>query len=146
MGHGLIEQMHSAGQRDLIAMDIREIDPALKAHAREMLVGDVCDWSFLEGLLARYDIEEIYHLAALLCTRGEAYPEKAHEVNVTGTLNLLRLAAEQSSTSGRASKFIFPSSIAVYGLPDLPTKIAAGAVREDQWCLPITMYGCNNLY
>ena len=43
----------------------------------------------LERLLAAYEITEIYHLAALLSTRGEFTPEAAHDVNVTGTLNLL---------------------------------------------------------
>src|SRR5690606_37468623 len=42
--------------------------------------------------------------------------------------------------------FVFPSSIAVYGIPDLETKRAAGRVREDDWLQPTTMYGCNKLY
>jgi nucleoside-diphosphate-sugar epimerase len=43
-------------------------------------------------------------------------------------------------------RFIFPSSIAVYGLPSLDEKHAVGRVREEQWNVPITMYGCNKLY
>jgi nucleoside-diphosphate-sugar epimerase len=43
-------------------------------------------------------------------------------------------------------KFIFPSSIAVYGLPDLEKKQAAGRVKETEWCEPRTMYGINKLY
>jgi nucleoside-diphosphate-sugar epimerase len=43
-------------------------------------------------------------------------------------------------------KFLFPSSIAVYGLPDLDAKRKAGRVAEHEWLLPITMYGCNKLY
>jgi nucleoside-diphosphate-sugar epimerase len=42
--------------------------------------------------------------------------------------------------------FLYPSSIAVYGLPDLDTRDRAQAVREDQWNTPQTMYGCNKLY
>jgi threonine 3-dehydrogenase len=42
--------------------------------------------------------------------------------------------------------FIYPSSIAAYGLPDLETKMRAGAVTEDQYAHPTTMYGCNKLY
>jgi nucleoside-diphosphate-sugar epimerase len=42
--------------------------------------------------------------------------------------------------------FLYPSSIAAYGLPDLATKTAAGAVREHEWNNPTTMYGCNKLY
>jgi nucleoside-diphosphate-sugar epimerase len=42
--------------------------------------------------------------------------------------------------------FLYPSPIAAYGLPSLEAKRAAGAVREDQWTQPTTMYGCNKLY
>jgi nucleoside-diphosphate-sugar epimerase len=41
---------------------------------------------------------------------------------------------------------MFPSSIAAYGVPDLETKARAGAVKEHEWNVPITMYGCNKLY
>jgi len=43
-------------------------------------------------------------------------------------------------------KFLFPSSIAAYGLPDLATKARVGRVKEHQWNEPTTMYGCNKLY
>jgi threonine 3-dehydrogenase len=42
--------------------------------------------------------------------------------------------------------FIFPSSIAAYGIPDLETKSQFSRVREWEWNYPITMYGCNKLY
>jgi threonine 3-dehydrogenase len=43
-------------------------------------------------------------------------------------------------------KFIYPSSIAAYGLPSLEAKTSAGKVKEADHCNPITMYGCNKLY
>jgi hypothetical protein len=43
-------------------------------------------------------------------------------------------------------RVLFPSSIAVYGLPGLRKKAKAGAVREHEWTLPSGMYGCNKLY
>ncbi len=42
--------------------------------------------------------------------------------------------------------FLYPSSIAAYGLPALEAKRQAGRVREDEWTHPTTMYGCNKLY
>ncbi len=93
-----------------------------------------------------YEITEIYHLAALLSTRGEFTPETAHDVNVGGTMNLLNLAVEQARSHGHRVKFVYPSSIAVFGMPDLETKARAGAVAEDQYLNPTTMYGCNKLY
>jgi nucleoside-diphosphate-sugar epimerase len=65
---------------------------------------------------------------------------------VEGTLALLRLAAEQSEWRGEAVRFIFPSSIAAYGMPDLDTKTNYARVREWEWNYPRTMYGCNKLY
>ncbi len=147
MGHGLLSALSSTqGRRAVIlALDVRELAPEIRAHCDHSFVGDICDHALLERLLAMYEITEIYHLAALLSTRGEFAPETAHQVNVGGTLNLLHLAAEQARSHGRCVKFFFPSSIAVYGMPDLATKRSAGVVREDQYCEPHTMYGCNKL-
>ena len=46
----------------------------------------------------------------------------AHEVNVEGTLNLLEFAQHEAESHGRPVVFMYPSSIAAYGLPDLETK------------------------
>jgi threonine 3-dehydrogenase len=146
MGHGLIAALSGHGRDPIVAIDIRELEPAQRERCRDTFVGDICDTALLERFLAMYEITEIYHLAALLSTRGEFSPETAHQVNVTGTLNLLKLAAEQARTHGRRVKFFFPSSIAAYGMPDLAAKNAAGPVTEDQFCEPATMYGCNKLY
>jgi nucleoside-diphosphate-sugar epimerase len=70
----------------------------------------------------------------------------AHHVNVEGTLNLLEFAQKQGESHGRTVVFVYPSSIAAYGLRDLPTKARAGRVREDEHTHPTTMYGCNKLY
>jgi nucleoside-diphosphate-sugar epimerase len=42
--------------------------------------------------------------------------------------------------------FLYPSSIAAYGLPDLDAKRRAGKVKEDDFNTPSTMYGANKLY
>lgn len=146
MGHGLIHRLKERSEFDIVALDIKEIDPDLAPLCAATIVGDILDARLLERLVSEYALHGIFHLAALLSTRAEFTPETAHEVNVQGTLNLLRLAVEQSRWHGRRVKFLFPSSIAVYGLPDIATKAAAGAVREPEWNLPTTMYGCNKLY
>jgi nucleoside-diphosphate-sugar epimerase len=104
------------------------------------------DRYLLDQIAAHHEIEVVFHLAALLSTRGERDPELAHQVNVEGTLHLLRMAQNQSARLGRAVRFIFPSSIAVYGMPSVAEKTKAGRVREQDWNVPITMYGCNKLY
>jgi nucleoside-diphosphate-sugar epimerase len=104
------------------------------------------DHFLLSRLVSEYDIGTIYHLAALLSTRAEFVPEDAHRVNVEGTLGLLRLASDQSQWRGEPVLFIFPSSIAAYGMPDLEIKSQYPRVREWEWNYPRTMYGCNKLY
>src|SRR4029078_1968053 len=84
--------------------------------------------------------------AALLSTRSEFTPVTAHQVNVEGTLALLEFAQHQAQSQGQPVVFVYPSSIAAYGLPDLETKMKAGRIREDEFLHPTTMYGCNKLY
>ena len=146
VGHGLIRALHERGNRNLVAVDLREPDPEIRSLCMQSVVGDVCDAMLLGRLLAMYEVREVFHLAALLSTRAEFTPETAHDVNVGGTIGLLRLAAEQARSHGEPVKFVFPSSIAAYGIPDLDTKQRAGAVREEEFLEPATMYGCNKLY
>ena len=46
----------------------------------------------------------------------------AHQVNVEGTLNLLEFAQREAESHGRPVMFLYPSSIAAYGLPYLEAK------------------------
>src|SRR6187401_2781957 len=110
------------------------------------ITGSILDRPLLERILAEYQVELVFHLAALLSTRSEFTPLSAHQVNVEGTLNLLEFAQHEAESHGRPVVFMYPSSIAVYGLPDRQTKAAAGKVKEDEWGHPQTMYGCNKLY
>lgn len=146
MGHGLIEQLAQSGSHTIIAMDVRPIDESLRPKCSTTVIGDILDTRLLERLQSEFDIKTIYHLAALLSTRAEFTPEAAHRVNVEGTMQLLKLAIEQSRWHGKPVKFLFPSSIAVYGLPSTAEKRRAGKVKETSWNAPITMYGCNKLY
>jgi len=146
MGHGLIEALAVAGGSNVIAIDVRPVDDSIRAMCTETITGDILDQRLMERLQSEYEIHTIYHLAALLSTRAEFTPESAHKVNVEGTMYLLKLAVEQSRWHGFPVKFLFPSSIAVYGLPSVADKKRAGKVAEKDWTMPNTMYGCNKLY
>ena len=146
MGHTLIRRLAEMGALDVLALDLRPLDPELARCCAAVRVGDILDRHLLDRLMSEFEISVVFHLAALLSTRGEFVPETAHEVNVQGTLNVLRLTVEEARSLGRPVKFLFPSSIAVHGLPTLEAKRMAGRVAEDQWLMPITMYGCNKLY
>ncbi len=146
IGHGLIHAIAARGTFDILALDVRTLDPELARCCAAVRTGDILDPHLLGRLRAEFRIAIVFHLAALLSARAEFVPESAHEVNVQGTLNLLHLAVEEARGSDRPVMFLFPSSIAVYGLPDLGTKRAAGKVGEDAWLAPTTIYGCTKLH
>lgn len=145
IGHSLVHTLSDEGGADLIGIDLNPIDPEVAAKCLLTHTATVRDDSLLEALEQR-PIDEIYHLAALLSTSAERKPETAHDVNVNGTLGLLRLARRVGRREGKTVRFVFPSTIAVYGLPSIEAKRTAGALRESDWTWPITMYGINKLY
>lgn len=147
VGHGLINHLSSLPEKiQLVVLDIRGLDRAMHEKVNRTIIGDILDNELLDTLVNEYEIDAIFHLAALLSTHSEFNPEAAHRVNVQGTINLLKLAVEQGRSRARPVKFIFPSSIAVYGLPSLEIKNRAAAAREDEFLDPTTMYGANKLY
>lgn len=145
IGHGLIQNLAADGSRVIVTIDLAPLDPSLARHVQREVTGSIMNRAIFERLLSEFEIDLVFHLAALLSSRSEFSPLAAHEVNVGGTLNLLEFAQEESSSHGRPVVFMYPSSIAVYGLTK-DTKLAAGKVREDQFNESTTMYGCNKLY
>ena len=146
MGQGLIMRLAEIGAYDILALDLRPLEQDLSRRCAAVRVGDILDRHLLDRLQSEFEISVVFHLAALLSTRAEFVPETAHDVNVQGTLGLLRLSVEEARSHGRPVRFLFPSSVAVYGLPDLDAKRKAGRVVEGEWLQPVTMYGCNKLY
>ena len=145
IGQALIKALVKRSETPMLSLDLEPLPEEMR-NLTTHLEADILDQHVLDRLVSEYEFECIYHLAALLSTRGEFSPGMTHEVNVNGTMKLLRLAAEQSEWRGKPVQFIFPSSVAVYGLPDLETKTQYARVREWEWNYPRTMYGANKLY
>ena len=146
IGHGLARSLCQQPDTHIVGLDVAPLDKALRPYCQQFIQGDILDNMLLGRLVAEYEIRVIFHLASILSTKAEYNPETGHRVNVEGTLNLLRLGVEQSQWQGQSVKFIYPSSIAVYGLPSIAEKTRAGKVREGDFLFPTTMYGCNKLY
>lgn len=145
IGHALVKALAQQNEFPLVTLDLQPLPDDINGLSTH-IEADLLDANVLERLISEFEFERIFHLAALLSTRGEFSPVMTHEVNVNGTMRLLKLAAEQSEWRHRPVQFIFPSSIAVYGLPDLETKRQYARVREWEWNYPRTMYGANKLY
>jgi len=146
IGHGLIAQLAERRDRAIVTLDVSRLDATIAGKVDREVTGSILDRGVLERLLAEFQVELVFHLAALLSTRSEFTPVTAHQVNVEGTLNLLEFAQHEAESHGRPVVFMYPSSIAAYGLPGNAAKAAAGRVCEDEWAHPTTMYGCNKLY
>jgi dTDP-glucose 4,6-dehydratase len=97
----------------------------------QFIQGDVRDSKAVKHALD--DVNIVVHLAALIDVSASiADPTLTHEVNVTGTLNVLKEAARQN-----VNKMVFASSTAVYGdAKTLP-------VREESPCQPISPYAAS---
>jgi len=146
IGHALVENLVQQRHQGVVSLDVNALDPHVARLVHREFTGSILDTNVLERILSEFEVDLIFHLAALLSTRSEFTPMAAHHVNVEGTLNLLEFAARETDSHGRPVVFVYPSSIAAYGLPDLETRRKAGRVTEDDWNKPITMYGCNKLY
>jgi len=145
IGHGLMARL-AGPSRSIVTLDVAPLDRTLAPLVTREFTGSITDTNLLDRVLAEFEIDLIFHLAALLSTRAEFTPITAHHVNVEGTLNLLEFAQRQGESHGRRVVFVYPSSVAAYGLPSLAAKTAAGRVQEDHYLNPTTMYGCNKLY
>jgi threonine 3-dehydrogenase len=146
IGHGLVERLATGKHHAIVTLDLSRLDGSIAPLVDREITGSILDRALLERVLAEYRVELVFHLAALLSTRSEFTPLSAHQVNVEGTLNLLEFAQHEAESHGKPVVFMYPSSIAVYGLPGREAKAHAGKVKEDEWTHPTTMYGCNKLY
>src|SRR5690606_36776966 len=64
VGHGLIRALYERGRRDIVAIDIRELDAGIRAMCMQTYVGDICDPMLLGRLMAMYELYEDHYLAA----------------------------------------------------------------------------------
>ena len=145
IGHALVSRLAATDAR-IITLDLNPLDATIGPLVTREFIGSITDVNLLDRMLAEFEVERVFHLAALLSTRAEFTPTTAHHVNVEGTLNLLEFSQHEGESHGRPVLFIYPSSIAAYGFPSETAKRKAGRVREDEHVHPRTMYGCNKLY
>ena len=143
MGQALVQGLARRGGYRIVTSDLAPLPEGIKAMSAEHAQGDLV---YKIKTFYDYDFDVIFHLAASLSSKAEVASEEAHRINVEGTMQLLMLAAYRSEKYRKSVKFLFPSSIAAYGMGNLETKNSAGYVKEDDYNTPQTMYGCNKLY
>ena len=92
---------------------------------------DIAKRDSVKKLVEGYDIDTIYHLAAVLSAVGERNPQLAWDVNMSGLCNILEVAREHNIV-----RVFWPSSIAVFG-PEAPRV----NTPQETVLIPRTMYG-----
>jgi len=146
IGHGLIENLAANKETSIITIDLQPLPREHREMVDREYLGSILEIHLLERILSEFEVEMVFHLAAMLSTRAEFTPLAGHQVNVEGTLKLLDFAQSQGESHGRQVVCLYPSSIAAYGLPSLEAKNASHQLQEHEWNQPTTMYGCNKLY
>jgi len=132
VGSELTEELRSQfGNENVVGSDIRQ--PESIEGPFEIL--DVLDNESLINVIKKYEITEVYNLAALLSATAEKNLEFAWKLNMEGLFNTLNAAKE-----GLIKKIFWPSSIAVFG-PSTP-KINT---PQDTVADPNTVYGISKL-
>jgi len=143
IGQALVQELSKRGGYRIVTADIMSLPDTIRDLSAEHVQGDLV---YKIKTFYDYDFDIIFHLAASLSSKAEVATEEAHRINVEGTMQLLMLGAYRSEKYKKAVKFLFPSSIAAYGMMNLDVKKSAGCVKEDEYNTPHTMYGCNKLY
>ncbi len=143
IGQALVQALASRGGYRITTSDLAPLPESIRAMSAEHAQGDLI---YKIKTLYDDDFDIIFHLAASLSSKAEVASEEAHRINVEGTMQSLMLAAYRSEQYQKSVKFLFPSSIAAYGMGSLDAKRAAGRVKEAEFNTPQTMYGCNKLY
>jgi UDP-glucose 4-epimerase len=138
IGSHLVEELVRRGHQvvvldDLSTGKVENIERLLKGANAELVRGSVTDLSLVTGLVK--DVAYIFHLAALASVpRSIENPRACHEVNLSGTLNVLLAAMEKG-----VRKVVYSSSSSVYGdAPTLPK-------REEMAPQPLSPYAVAKL-
>lgn len=114
------------GRNQVLATDIHE--PAQSTELFEQL--DVLGSNQLARLIKKYQVTQLYHLAAILSAKGEQHPQRTWDINMTGLFNMLEAAKTHQL------RLFFPSSIAVFG-----TQTPTVDTPQNALLFPETVYG-----
>jgi len=123
-----LRELH--GKEAVIASDVRKGSPEF-VNSGPFEVVNALDFNQIQAIIEKYDIEEVYLMAALLSATAEKNPAFAWDLNMNSLFHVLNLAKDK-----KIKKIFWPSSIAVFG-PTTP--------KEDtpQYTImePSTVYG-----
>ena len=69
IGHALISRLAAEDpERPIVTLDLNPLPPESAAKVRQAMNGSILDTALLDGILAQYEVDHVYHLAAA-CSR-----------------------------------------------------------------------------
>jgi len=118
------------GVDSVIASDIKKSNLEL-VNSGPFEIIDAKNYNQIKSCVEKHNIDTIYLMAALLSAKGEQFPKKAWDLNMTSLFNVLDLAKDKL-----IDKVFWPSSIAVFGSTTPKIKTPQQTIME-----PTTVYG-----
>lgn len=118
------------GNNKVIASDIVESNTEIMKNGPFEIL-DAMDYNAVQDILIRYEITDVYLMAAMLSATAEKFPMKAWNLNMTSLFNVLNLAKDN-----KIEKIFWPSSIAVFGPTTPKSQTPQHTIME-----PSTVYG-----
>jgi nucleoside-diphosphate-sugar epimerase len=119
------------GADNVVATDLRDLGP----QAGPVAVLDALDGNALAELVGKWEITQIYHLAAILSATGEKNPLWAWDINMRSLFHVL----ETARATG-VQKVYYPSSIAVFG-----REAEKFNTPQHEVLIPETVYGISKV-
>ncbi len=118
------------GNDQVVASDIREgAEELMQSGPFEIL--NATDEAHIKEIVEKYEVKEVYLMAAMLSATAEKAPMKAWDLNMDSLFHILNLAKD-----GKIDKIFWPSSIAVFGPSTPKDQTPQTTVME-----PTTVYG-----
>lgn len=116
---------------NIILTDIKDVSSSDLTYKKL----NALNFKELESLVIDYNIDEVYHLAAILSAKGEEDPMLTWDINMNSLFNVLELAKNKT-----IKKIFWPSSISVFGNNTPKINTNQFSIKE-----PNTVYGISKL-
>jgi nucleoside-diphosphate-sugar epimerase len=135
IGNELTQELRSIyGNNNVIGSDIKEGSEEMMTSGPFEII-DATDKEAVLRVVKKYNVSQVYLLAAMLSVTAEQYPKKAWDLNMNSLLGVLDLAKEK-----HIKQVYWPSSIAVFGSTTPKENTPQKTIME-----PSTVYGISKL-
>jgi nucleoside-diphosphate-sugar epimerase len=135
IGNELTQELRSIyGNNNVIGSDIKEGSEEMMTSGPFEII-DATDKEAVLNVVKKYNVSQVYLLAAMLSVTAEKFPKKAWDLNMNSLLGVLDLAKEK-----HIKQVFWPSSIAVFGPTTPKENTPQKTIME-----PSTVYGISKL-